>query len=320
MYQQTQMLDEQAAYGLVVAQGREIEAGIYKRRYPTFNYADHIPVVTQGNPWSIGTQFRLKDHTGAAKIISGKAADIPFGKSTHNLGTHDYFMVGAGWEWSDEEINQANLYGINAVEDDAMDASDDVERLLYGIGMAGSDELNTTGLVNSAAVQRTDAATAGGSTFWANKDADDMAADVNAALNAIRENSNEIEWGDTVRLPPSAFREASERRLTDAGGVISALEYIRRNNNYTAETGLPLDIAPLRDLKTASQDGGGRLVAYRKDPQVLRFHLPMPRRVLPIYRAGLMHYQQGVIARTGGTEIRLPGAMAYIDEISDVPA
>lgn len=319
-YQQTQMLDEQAAYGLVVAQGREIEAEIYKRRYPSFDYASHVPVVTQGNAWSIGTQFRLKDHTGQAKIISGKAADMPFGKSTHSLGTHDFFMIGAGWEWSDEEIQQAALYGINTAQDDAMDAADDVERLLYNVAITGSDEAGVDGLANSSLVQRTDAATAGGSTFWADKDVDEMTADVNAGLEAIRSNSNEVEWGDTVRLPPAAFRTAATRRIGAGDGMMTVLEYIRKNNIYTAETGQPLDIAPLRDLATASQDGGGRLIAYRRDPQVLRFHLPMPRRVLPVYRAGLMHYQQGVIARTGGTEVRLPGAMAYVDEIADVPA
>jgi hypothetical protein len=113
------------------------------------------------------------------------------------------------------------------------------------------------------------------------------------------------------------YSAASARRLGPGDGLLTALEYIRRNNIYTAETGQPLDIAPLRDLAGASQNGGGRLVAYRKEPQVLRFHLPMPRTVLQPYRVSLMGYQQGVIARTGGTEVRLPGAMAYLDEIAD---
>jgi hypothetical protein len=213
------------------------------------------------------------------------------------------------------------MYGISLQSDDAMDAADDVERELYDIGMVGSEEKGWKGLTNSDIVQRTDAAAAGGSTFWSAKDADEMAADVDAALEAIRANSKEVEWGDTVRLPPEAFRTAATRRLGSTDGLTTtALEYIRKNNIYTAETGQPLDIAPLRALVTASQDGGGRLIAYRKDRSVLRFHLPMPRQVLTPYRASLMGYQQGVIARTGGTEIRLPGAMAYIDEISAPPA
>lgn len=321
-YQTTQMVDEQAAFGFVTAQGRNMEAAIYSRRYPTFNYAEHVPVVTEGAPWAIGTQFRLKDHSGQAKIISGKAADMPFGKSTHSLASHDFVMVGAGWEYSDEEINQGVLYGINVDSDDAMGAADDVERLLYGMAITGNSEVNWTGLTNDANVQKFDADTTGtsSSTFWSAKTVDNILADFNAGLEAVRTNSNEVEWADSVRLPPAAFRLIATKRLGTDGSMGTLLDYVRQNNIYTAETGLPLDIRPLRDLATASPDGGGRMVVYRRDEQVLKFHLPMPRRVLPVYRAGLMHYQQGVIARTGGTEIRLPGAMAYVDEIADVPA
>lgn len=313
--------DAQVAFGFVIAQGRNLESEVYRQRYPSFDYGAHVPVVTEGNQWAIGTQFRLMDHTGQAKFINGKATDMPFGKTTASMASHDFAMIGAGWEWSDEEVAQAQLYGINLRDDDAMGATEDVERLLYNISMTGSTEKNWTGLVNDPNVQKADAATVGGGTFWGdNKDVDDMAADVNAALEAVRANSNDVEWADTVRLPPAAFRRAATQRDGEGGDAITALEYIRRNNIYTAETGQPLDIAPLRELATASPDGGGRLIAYRKDRKVLRFHLPMPRQVLQPYRASLMGYQQGIVARTGGTEIRLPGAVAYIDEITDAPA
>ena len=84
----------------------------------------------------------------------------------------------------------------------------------------------------------------------------------------------------------------------------------------SAEARMPLDIAPLREARNASQDGGGRLVAYRKDPEVVRFHLPMPRRVLAPRQKSIMGFETGIIARTGGTEIRLPGAVADLDEIT----
>jgi len=314
-------IDAQAAFGFVTAQGRNIEAAIYARRYPTYEYANHVPVVTEGNAWAIGTQFRISDWVGQAKFVSGKAKDIPFVKTTRELKSHDFLMVAAGWEWSIEEVEQARLYGINVTSDDAMAGDSAVQQKLYNVAMTGDSEVNWTGLVNNASVQKADAATVGAATFWGtNKDADDMAADVNTALEMVRANSGEVEMADTLRLPPEAFRTAATRRLTDAGGTISALEYIRRNNIYTAETGLPLDIAPLRDLATASPDGGGRLIAYRKDPEVLRFHAPLPRMVLPVNQVGLMAFEQGVISRTGGTEIRLPGAMAYLDEITDVPS
>lgn len=319
---QLMVKDEQATFEFAISQGRTLETEIYRRRYPSFDYAAHVPVVTQGAPWAIGTQFRVKDHSGKAKVISGKASDIPFGKTTQSLASHDFVMIGAGWEWSDEEVNQAQLYGIDLSADDAMGAADDVERLLYTHAMTGDTELNWTGLVNNASVQTATAANTGtgSSTFWSAKSVDQVLTDVNTGLSTVRTNSNEVEWADTVRLPPEAFRDIAVRRMGAGDGAMTVLDYIRKNNIYTAETGQPLDIAPLRDLAEAGTGERGRMVAYRKDPQVLRFHLPMPRRVLPVYRSGLMSYQQAVIARTGGLEIRLPGAMSYIDGITAEPS
>ena len=148
----------------------------------------------------------------------------------------------------------------------------------------------------------------------------ELLGDVNTVLSNIRTVTKEIEWADTLRLPPEAWRYIATVRMGAGDGLISILQYIENNNIYTAETKQPLDIGTLRDLATASQDGGGRMVAYRKDPEVLRFHLPMPKRGLDPRQKSLMGYETGLIARTGGVEIRLPYAMAYLDEITDVPA
>lgn len=318
--------DAQAALPFVVEQGRNLESRIYQKRYPTLNYAAHIPVLTEGADWAIGTMFVKVDVTGQAKILSGAANDMPFNQATRELGTHDYFMVGSGWEWNLEEVNQAALYGINLNDSKAFGASQSVEQLLYDIAMSGTTEKNITGLINDATVSRTDAAAVGdenggtNETFWANKTADQILADVNTILGNIRTDTNEIEWADTIRLPPTAFRYIATVRLGAGDGMITVLEYLRKNNIYTAETQQALDIGTIRELETASNDGGGRMIAYRKDPDVVRFHLPMPRRQLPVRDKSLMGFETGLIARTGGVEIRLPGAMAYLDEITDVPA
>ena len=129
------------------------------------------------------------------------------------------------------------------------------------------------------------------------------------------------EWAAfTIALPPVAFRTAATKRLGAGDGFMTVLEYIKKNNIYTAETDQPLNIYPVRELATASQDGGGRMVAYRKDREVVRFHLPMPRTVLQPRMKSLMGFEQGIIARTGGTEWRLPKSAAYADEITAPPA
>lgn len=310
--------DAQAAFPFVLAQGRNIETRIYTRRYPTFNYGASVPIVTEGAPWAIGTTFFTVDTAGEAKFLSGTGTDMPFNSATRDQASHDFAMIGSGWEWNLEEVNQAQLYGINLSATKADSAADKVERLLNSIAMVGSTEKGWTGLLNDPNVSRVDAASTGtgGSTLWANKTLDQIMADVNGVLGSIRTNTDEVEWADTLRMPPDAFRYVATARLGVGDGLITVLEYLRRNNSYTAETGLPLDIAPLREARNASADGGGRLVAYRKAEEVLRFHLPMPRRVLAARQKSIMGFETGIIARTGGTEIRLPGAVAYLDEIT----
>ncbi len=302
--------------------GRNVEQRIYTKRYPTFNYGAHVPVVTEGNEWAIGTMFFTVDVAGEAKFISGAGNDLPFSSATRDQASHDFAMIGAGWEWNLEEVNQAALYGIPISDTKAMASSQSVERLLNDIAMVGHTEKNWTGFVNNGSVSRVDVAGDGtsSSTFWSAKDNDKILRDINDLIGSVQDNSLEVEWIDSLRLPPEAFRLLNNRRLGAGDGVLNLLDYLRKNNVYTAETGQPLDIQPLRELATASQDGGGRMVVYRRDPEVLRFHLPMPRRVLQPRQKSIMAFEQGVIARTGGTEVRLPGAMAYADEITAPPA
>lgn len=316
------VLDAQAAYGFVTSQGRNIEATIYRRRYPNYDYAPHVPVVTEGNPWAIGTQFRISDWVGKAKFVSGKARDIPFVKTTREIASHDFLMVAASWEWSIEEVEQASLYGVNVRDDDAMAGDTAVQHKLYNVAMVGDTEVNWTGLVNNASVPSANAGATGtnSSTFWADKTVDNILADFNAGLEAVRTQTGEVEQADTVRVPPAAFRLLATKRLGTDGSMGTLLQYVRANNIYTAETGGMLDIAPLRDLADVADGERGRAVYYRKDPEVLRFHLPLPRRVLAVNQVGLMAFEQGVISRTGGTEIRLPKAMFYQDGITAEPS
>lgn len=318
----TAFADAQAALPFVIAQGRNIETRIYKKRYPSFNYGAVVPVVTEGNQWAIGTTFFTVDTTGEAKFLSGAGTDMPFNSATRDQASHDFAMLGSGWEWNLEEVNQAALYGIDLNGTKAMSAGDSIERMLYNIAMTGSTEKNWTGFTNNASVSKADADTTGAasSTFWAAKTVDNILADVNTAMSSVRENSSEVEWADTLALPPEAFRDISTRRLGAGDGMMNVKDYIVRNNIYTAETGQPMEILSVRSLATASPDGGGRMVAYRRDEEVVRFHLPMPRTVLQPRQKSIMGFETGIIARTGGVEIRLPGAMTYLDEITAVPS
>jgi len=191
--------DAQAALPFVIAQGRNIETQIYQRRYPAFNYAAHVPVVTEGNAWAIGTTFFTVDAAGEAKFLSGAGTDMPFNQVTRDQASHDFAMIGSGWEWNLEEVNQSSLYGVDLNGTKAMSAADKVERLLNNIAMIGATEKSWTGLVNNGSVSRVDVAADGtsSSTFWSAKTNDLILRDINDLLSSVRTNHRRRSSGPT---------------------------------------------------------------------------------------------------------------------------
>ena len=98
---------------------------------------------------------------------------------------------------------------------------------------------------------------------------------------------------------------------------MTVMDYVQRANVYTAQTGQALTIRTIRGLEDAAASSKGRMIAYRRDPQVLRLHLPMPHRFLPVWQTGPMSFVAPGIFRIGGLEIRRPGAVRYVDQITD---
>jgi hypothetical protein len=317
MTQRVPFKDAQSALGFVIEQGRTIETKAYQLRYPSYDYASHVPIITQGAEWSIGTVFFTEDMVGKMEWVNGSSTDIPFNEDVRSKFTRDFYMAATGWEWNLEEVNQAYLYNQNINDRKAMGARRIGEQFLYGVFISGSTEKNFTGLINSSEVSRTTVNNdgTGTSTLWANKTGAQRYRDMNDMLSGIRTNTNEVEWADTLRLPPTAIRQLATSSTGTGDGTLSQLEWFRKNNVYTAETGQELDIKGLRSLSGAGLGGLNRMMAYRKDEEVVRGHLPMPYKVLPLRQKSIMGFEQGGIVRTGGTEWRLPSAAAYYDGI-----
>jgi len=231
---------------------------------------------------------------------------------------HGFHMAGIGYEWNLEEISVASLEGINMSDAKARAARRIAEQMLWNIAMTGNTEKNWTGLINDANVTAADVAGngTGSATFWAAKTPDQILADINGGITGIYTGTQETEMANTVLLPTAIFQYlASTPRSSTSDTTI--LNFLLANNAYTAETGQPLTVRALRALATADPGGDGRAVVYRRDPEVLRFHLPMPHRFLPPFQKSSMTWEVAGILRTGGTEIRLPKAVRYLDGILD---
>jgi len=314
---------QQQAAGFVVPQYYNLETTVYQIKYPSFEYADFMPVVTEGNEWARGTMFYSMDEAGQARWMAGGAFDMPLASVSREQFSHAFHMAAIGYEWNLEEIETARIEGRNLGDEKARAARGVSQQFLWNLAMTGkgdgvTSEKGWTGLVNNGSATAADVAAdgTGNVTWWAAKTPDLILRDINAAITGIYNTTKETEMADTILLPTAALLDIMGRRL----GTVSETtiyDFISRANVYTQTTGNPLMIRGLRALNAADPGGDGRMVTYRRSPDVLRFHLPMPHKFLPPWQKSAMTWEVGGIMRTGGLEVRLPKAIIYSDGIVD---
>jgi len=319
------LFDAQQALGFLVSQTASIEAEVYKTKYPDYDYAALIPVDSSANEWAKVITFFSMDMVGAAQWQSGAAFDVPFADVERSKFDHSIFMAGIGYQYNLEEINTARLVpGTNLTTDKADAARQAYAQFMYGVAFTGNTEKGMKGLLNYTGVTATDAPSEGdinggtNSPYWTHKTSAQIISDFNSVLSGIYTGSNTVEMADTVLLPDSALLMLGSTPLNDTSDT-TILDFIQSKNIYTLTTGQRLTIRGQRALATLGSAGTGRMVAYKRDPRVVKLHLPMPHRFLPVWQNGPMNFVIPGIFRTGGVEVRRPGAIRYLDKVMAAP-
>jgi hypothetical protein len=308
------MVDAQEALGFLVSQTSYIETEVYKIQYPDIQYQDLIPIDTSANAWAKSVTYYSQDMTGRAGWFHANATDIHVADINRTKNEVGIEMADIGYRYNLEEIGQAMMIpGTNLTTDRAAAAVRAYEEFMDDIALRGKGEKSFEGIMNYTGVTTVLAAAVGGHTTWDQKDADSIIEDVNNALTGVYVSSLTVEMADTILLPVGAITIIGTKRIPNTS--MSVLDYLAQKNVYTQTTGRPLTIRALRGLETAGQNGSGRMVVYRRDPQVLKMHVPMPHMFMPVWQTGPLVYDIPGIFRTAGLEIRRPGAVRYVDGI-----
>jgi hypothetical protein len=310
------IVDAQQALGFLVEQTSHIETEVYKIEYPDIQYPNLVPVDTSANEWTKSVTFFSMDKVGAADWFHHAATDMRLADVVRSKFEQGIEMAGIGYRYTLEEIGQALLIpGTNLTSERADAARRAYEEFVERVALSGDASKNWTGLINNASVTRADAANdgTGATRTWSTKTADQIIRDINDALTGVYTASNTVEMADTILLPVSSLALAAAKRI-DAT-TMTVLQYIMQYNVYTLQTGQPLMIRAVRDLETAGNGPSRRMVVYRRDPRVVKMHIPMPHQFLDVWQRGPITFDIPGIFRLGGVEIRRPGAFRYIDGI-----
>lgn len=308
--------DAQAGLGFVVSQTAYIEPSVYRIKFTQIQYQDLLAgcIDTSANPFAKTVTYYSQESFGGAKWINGDADDVPYGSDERSKFETQVHSAARGYSYGWEEVNQAAMLGVSLDAERASSARRAYEEFADAIALTGDASKGWEGLFNNSAVTASGATAdgTGSSALWANKDADLILRDVNDALTGIQTATNNVILGDTLLLPYARFNTLASKRVPNT--TMSTIEYLRQNNVFTAQTGKALTIKGVRGLDTAGSGSTARMIAFRRSPEVLKLHIPMPLRFLPVQIDGLRYKVPGVF-RLGGLDVRLPKEIIYRDGI-----
>lgn len=308
------LVDQQAALGFAVSQTAYIETQVYQVQYPDIQYPNLIPVDTSANQWAKSVTYYSSDKTGRAGWFHSYAKDIHVADVERSKNEVAIEMADIGYRWTLEELGQAMMIpGMNLSGDRAAAAVRAYEEFVDDVALRGKAEKNMSGILNYPGITAVLASIENGHTTWDQKTADAIIKDVNDALTGVYTSTLTVEMADTILLPVACLTLISTLRIPNT--AMSVQDYLQTKNVYTQQTGQALTIRGVRGLETAGQGSSGRMIAYRRDPQVLKMHIPMPHQFMPVWQTGPLVFDVPGIFRLAGLEIRRPGAVRYVDGI-----
>ena len=292
-----QYMESQAAY---------IESRARMIQYGSIQYPELVGISREASPYADAITYYSWDGTGDMIDIANRGNDYPFvevSQQQHNVRVE---WKGLAYDWSDREIGRAMLVGLPLSDRKVRTSFRIWEEIKDNVFIMGDSAKGWDGMINNSSI--TPSTLTG--TF-ATQTALVIADDINNLLGGVWTSTNQVRYADTLLLPPVQANILATKPIGDDADK-SVMDYIKNYNIYTQMTGNPLMIRTLRQLDGAGAGGVDRIIAYSRDMDVLRYHVPQELQFLePQRRADTwVYYGHGVLA---GLEIMEPTAVRYGD-------
>lgn len=282
--------DANATLAFLQPQLYRSEQALYMTKYPEANYADFMPVDTQGDVWTPGSIFYAGDVTGKPEWFDVAADDMPYAEMSRSQFLQENHIRAIGLRWTRAELEKGQRLGIDMVSGKVNAANQSAERDIHRIATVGDGVKFTTGFFNNPLMT----STAAGATFAASNP-DAIVSIVNAALTSVEVNTGETMMADSIAMPTAEYNRLASTRMTDTN--MTVLAYVLANSVVPN-----LTIRKTRHLATS-------MIAYANSPEAHRFHLPGGGLQLgPDWQVGHYVWARPGIFATGGYECRIPKA------------
>ncbi len=290
---------------------RYVESTVFRRQYPALKHRLLIPTNRSIPRGAATASYRMVEQVRNAKIVHGMATDIPRADVFSSEWPTPLRPVASSFVYDVIELQQAAMSGFPIDAERATACRDSIEQELNRIAFFGDAAFGLPGLLNNTNVTVVSAIASGGQTVWNNagtiKAAAGILADLTLMIGTVRSGTNGLYELNMIALPTALMTVLRMTPWSVAGGSdMTLLMFLQKNYpNITFEETIELD--------TANAAGTGpRIVGYVKDETVLDELIAGEYEQLPPQPEGLGFVNIGW-AVTGGTRIRKPKAVVYLD-------
>lgn len=300
-----------------------VDAAFFDVEYPEHDWYKLVKedqIINNINPGATTYAAIVRDRQGSAAFV-GKNENNNIPKVSQSVGSINSPMAASaiGATLNNEDARQyAFGFNGNLAQDLGECMRVACDNLVEQTTFFGDPSVGFQGFLNYQGITVANAAQgAAGQTTWASKTSAEMVKDVNDAINKVWTDSKGVFLPNVVFLPLPQYALLNQVPMVLTGGqplLLSAAEYLKKNNIFTNLRGQDLEIVPIRYLKGAGVGQADRFVVQDRSKRNQGLPFPMPYTVqapVPVPLGAEFYAEQ----KHGSYFIRQSLSTLYVDGI-----
>lgn len=284
---------------------------VFEKKYAEIPYSRILPVSNEVPEGADTYKYEIYDAVGEFDLVSDYGGDLPTSDLKRGEITQNIRNFAGSFTYTTEEIRKAQFAKVSLEQRKADAVRDSYERRANRVGLFGYAGTGLKGFFNHPIVDKV-VVTGSANDGWFDGSAitaDQMLAILNEGITYQVNASKMIERPDTMLLPYSVYRKISVTPRSSTSDT-TVLEYFLRTNPYITQ------VEPINELDPANSGGAlstPRIVIYKRDPDKLQFHVPMPLKFHPPQPKNLA-WSVPAEAKFAGVALYYPKSVTYVDK------
>ncbi len=257
-----------------------IRAQAFEVEYPELKARQVFPVTAEAGAGARTFTYRTYGQSGKAKIINGKASDLPRADIDGKENTIKIVTLGIEYGYDLDEIDHAQKAGVNLDQRRANAAQRGSELTVNDLAFYGDAPTGIIGFFSSGTgiPNLTSSAFTGD---WADPAtaAEDIVKDINLMFSTVWTATNMVERANKLCVPVSVYNVLFDTaRNAQSASDTTIASFIVKNSQFMTSTD---DIVPLNECSVPAgfenADYAGNEVAfvYNDSADKIQLHVPM---------------------------------------------